>query len=132
MKQIFLSDIFLKNSFVKSKISLIVLSTILIFAFFACLKESEKSYFPPVQAKLTLERAKSIIEQTGVDILGIHDREGEEGADIGVQLRLGWNNGSEYYHQGLGLEVVEIPILESNLSKTHHVGDSINQIEYVD
>lgn len=109
--------------------ALFVLNAFLFLSLYSCLKDDDKSSQRP---KLTLERAKEILEQTGVSILGAQHRDGEEGGDdIGVYMRLGWNNGSEYYHQGLGLDVVEIPILESNLSRTYHIGNGINHADDV-
>lgn len=81
---------------------------------------------------LSIEKAKELFSQTRIKEATAQDRGGDEEENVGIQMRLGWDNGAEYHNDLFNIDVVEIPILESNLSKTFQVaGDWADSNGYV-
>ena len=104
-----------RNGIPHSKILSCLIFFFLLFII-SCEKDNKTSGAPK-HSTLTIEKAKEFFSQTKIKEFDTHDRGGEDEYDTGFYMRLGWNNGSEYHDERYDLDVIEVPILESSLSK---------------
>lgn len=82
----------------------------------------------PVETpRLTILEAKSLYllyKQQNQLAENRGDNEEEEGGHYGTHFELDWENAAEYSDAVRGVDVVEVPILENNLSTIHLVAEN--------
>ncbi len=88
---------------------------LMIGAWYSCKKDS------PLKSgsTLTISKAKEIFISSGIEEAKVHSRdETEECGDGNIHITLDWGNAVEYENGPYNLSLVEVPVLNSNLSTT--------------